>query len=484
MKTKIVFVAMLALFTAGQAQASGRGHKKNKVEMCHKGNTIMVSGHSAEKHLRHGDSIGSCAMCDPLIDSDGTVVICKDGETKHMKPNKACREVAKGKVEFGFCDESDSVGSDDSDGGSDSDGSDDSTDDGSDDDDDDSNAFVDTDADGVYDSADACPNTVSGDPADASGCSCTQRGDCDADGDGVFDQDDLCPNTVGDPVDASGCSCTQRGDCDADGDGVYDQDDACPSTPTGDIVYADGCTVVTISAFAGPDMSALPGDTVNVVGQGSVLTGGYDSANLVYTWEQVGGTPVWFQFSSPPLAVDMTGSGATATFMLTVSTADGSATATDQFTINVNTAAIIVASANCDPVTGHCYALAKLPNGANDNLPWDDAKAKANNMYFNGMRGHLATVTSIEERRDIAGTARNAVAFLAGTDRVTEGVWMWADGPEAGQPIQYLPWALNEPSNSYNWRWPEGEDYLVHEARGENDGPGSGWYYVEFEAGW
>lgn len=59
---------------------------------------------------------------------------------------------------------------------------------------------MDSDGDGVIDSADACPNTPAGAPVDAQGCP------LDSDGDGVFDYKDKCPNTAANlKVDADGC---------------------------------------------------------------------------------------------------------------------------------------------------------------------------------------------------------------------------------------------------------------------------------------
>ncbi|MEQ1592552.1 MAG: OmpA family protein [Thiobacillaceae bacterium] len=86
---------------------------------------------------------------------------------------------------------------------------------------------VDTDGDGVVDSADKCPNTPTGRKVNADGC------ELDSDGDGVMDGADKCPNTpAGRKVNSDGC------ELDSDGDGVVDGADACPT------VYAktaNGC---------------------------------------------------------------------------------------------------------------------------------------------------------------------------------------------------------------------------------------------------
>jgi hypothetical protein len=94
-------------------------------------------------------------------------------------------------------------------------------------------ACVDTDGDGVIDSADNCPSTVNplqeNFDGDAFGDAC----DADVDGDGVANGPDLCPFTsVGATVDAVGCAAAQ---VDGDGDGICN-----PSAPSAG--PAPGCT--------------------------------------------------------------------------------------------------------------------------------------------------------------------------------------------------------------------------------------------------
>ena len=86
---------------------------------------------------------------------------------------------------------------------------------------------LDTDADGVDDAADLCPNTQQFSSVNNVGCAAYQR---DSDGDGfVMDAhlDATAPNTV---VDSNGCSPSQL---DSDNDGVNDAVDVCPATIAG-----------------------------------------------------------------------------------------------------------------------------------------------------------------------------------------------------------------------------------------------------------
>ncbi|WP_449301153.1 di-heme oxidoredictase family protein [Pseudoalteromonas fenneropenaei] len=63
----------------------------------------------------------------------------------------------------------------------------------------------------------------------------------DSDGDGVADSADICPNTpTGTAVDGSGCP------IDSDGDGIPDSQDQCANTPTGSAVDSNGCPIVQL----------------------------------------------------------------------------------------------------------------------------------------------------------------------------------------------------------------------------------------------
>jgi OOP family OmpA-OmpF porin len=90
----------------------------------------------------------------------------------------------------------------------------------------------DSDADGVPDKDDLCPNTPRGVIVDETGCP------VDSDGDGVPDGIDACPNTPrGATVDERGCP------MDSDNDGVPDGIDQCPNTPAGTQVDEKGCPI-------------------------------------------------------------------------------------------------------------------------------------------------------------------------------------------------------------------------------------------------
>lgn len=105
----------------------------------------------------------------------------------------------------------------------------------------------DSDADGVIDNQDRCPDTPAGVRVDASGCP------LDTDADGIADHLDKCPDTPkGATVDKKGCP------LDSDGDGVFDYLDQCPGTPPGVSVDSSGCpTVLTLRINFGHDSSTV-----------------------------------------------------------------------------------------------------------------------------------------------------------------------------------------------------------------------------------
>ena len=93
---------------------------------------------------------------------------------------------------------------------------------------------MDTDGDGIGDSADECPNSEAGATVLENGCT----NQTDTDGDGVLDNEDQCPEENATALDNDGDGCLD----DEDGDGVLDPTDTCPSTEAGQNVTEAGCS--------------------------------------------------------------------------------------------------------------------------------------------------------------------------------------------------------------------------------------------------
>jgi gliding motility-associated-like protein len=89
---------------------------------------------------------------------------------------------------------------------------------------------------------------------------------------------------------------------------------------------------------------------------------------------------------------------------------------------------LTIGSANYLELTGHFYVFEP-----DLDITWTDAKIKAESdgkKYF-GLQGYLATILSAEENQ-IAAKQITGTGWIGASDQVTEGVWNWATGPEAG----------------------------------------------------
>ena len=131
---------------------------------------------------------------------------------------------------------------------------------------------------------------------------------------------------------------------------------------------------------------------------------------------------------------------------------------------------------------GNSYAF--IPS--NENITWQSAKSQAEGIVFEGVNGHLATVTSKKENgfivSKIVPTLRdhvNGSAWIGGTDQETEGDWEWI----TGEKWRYENWAKGQPAVSsqdflayFSDAWNSADDtYLVRFSE-----PVYG-YIVEFE---
>jgi hypothetical protein len=126
---------------------------------------------------------------------------------------------------------------------------------------------------------------------------------------------------------------------------------------------------------------------------------------------------------------------------------------------------LTIGSANYLPSNQHFYVFEP-----DLDITWTDAKTKAESVdkkYF-GLQGYLATILSAEENQ-ISAKQVTGTGWIGASDQVTEGVWNWATGPEAGtnfwnggaagsaaiNPVTGIPMYSNwlggsEPNNSGN----------------------------------
>jgi hypothetical protein len=137
-----------------------------------------------------------------------------------------------------------------------------------------------------------------------------------------------------------------------------------------------------------------------------------------------------------------------------------------------------------DGGNGHYYEF------VGGGFTWEQAFAAASAATFSSpggvLAGYLATITSAEENQFLIGLAPNG--WFGGSDRDSEGTWIWMDGPEAGQVFwnggpggsapagAFASWNGGEPNNL------GGENYGHTNNGAWNDYPNgvSLGYYVEY----
>lgn len=109
-----------------------------------------------------------------------------------------------------------------------------------------------------------------------------------------------------------------------------------------------------------------------------------------------------------------------------------------------------------NPANGHVYEF------VNTDDRWDQALARSSLSSLSGVSGYLVTITSAEEQAFIVsymglitvGWNQDDI-WIAASDSITEGSWVWMAGPEAGTAISYSDWAW--PGGPSNYK--QGADY-------------------------
>jgi hypothetical protein len=98
--------------------------------------------------------------------------------------------------------------------------------------------------------------------------------------------------------------------------------------------------------------------------------------------------------------------------------------------------------------TGHHYDVVNVPEG----ISWTDARQQAQSLTYNGMAGHLVTITSKSENDFIFGTLVGQTSASA----------LWLGGyqsPQTTDPAANWNWVTNEPWEYTNWSGGEPNDH-------------------------
>ncbi|MBO9193450.1 VCBS domain-containing protein [Rhizobium sp. 16-449-1b] len=145
----------------------------------------------------------------------------------------------------------------------------------------------------------------------------------------------------------------------------------------------------------------------------------------------------------PFTVTDADGDSKSAVYQVTIHGANDNPIANDDVFSSVPTGWTL------DAASGHAYIFKPTDNSET----WDKARVDAAQLLADN-KSYLATITSAHEQNVVLGVVNHdggkpeIIAYLGGTDEGHEGHWVWATGPEAGQPFVYTNWDANEPNNS------------------------------------
>ncbi|OOG74685.1 hypothetical protein B0E44_05465 [Flavobacterium sp. A45] len=87
---------------------------------------------------------------------------------------------------------------------------------------------------------------------------------------------------------------------------------------------------------------------------------------------------------------------------------------------------INLGKSNYLPSTNHYYQFVSNPG-----ISWGNAKRAAESSSYYGLKGYLATITTLDEAKFV-GEQLSGNGWLAGSDALKEGEWRWESGPETG----------------------------------------------------
>ena len=92
-----------------------------------------------------------------------------------------------------------------------------------------------------------------------------------------------------------------------------------------------------------------------------------------------------------------------------------------------------------NPDNGHYYEFI-----TDNNIKWTEAKTTAENSTYNGITGHLVTITIASENTFVDGLVQdNSSVWIGLTDEAREGQYKWV----TGETFDFSNWDSNQPAN-------------------------------------
>ncbi len=77
------------------------------------------------------------------------------------------------------------------------------------------------------------------------------------------------------------------------------------------------------------------------------------------------------------------------------------------------------------------------------------ARVAASQMTYNGLQGHLVTITSQPEQEFVAALTKNyGSRFWIDGERIVSGGFSFASGPDVGASVAYTNWESGQPNNN------------------------------------
>jgi hypothetical protein len=123
-------------------------------------------------------------------------------------------------------------------------------------------------------------------------------------------------------------------------------------------------------------------------------------------------------------------------------------------------------NSSTEPVlwTGNCHYYEFVAG----TLTWHEALAAALSRTHLGVPGHLVTITSVGENVFINTVLNTGIenhgTWIGAHEPADDGVWRWADGPEAGVQFSYFA-SPTPPFNYANWGGIEPNDWRPPDER-------------------